>query len=145
MRASPTSPLFQFTNSAGQLREDTAGFLYTYWSPGRRGPNDAQELFEQMLRVLQRRGWSRILVNQVDMQPFSVAEQQWIAREWLPRAVEEGGYRHGAVLVSPNVLVRLATAYVTISVQGLPMIYRSFDTEAAATRWLAQQPGTPAG
>lgn len=123
-----------FTNNAGELRADAVGFLHAYWAPVRRGPQDAQELFEQMMRTLQRRGWSRILINQMDMQPFNVAEQQWIAREWLPRAVREGGYRHGAVLVSPNVLVRLATAYVTISVQGLPMVYRSFDTEAAAVQ-----------
>jgi hypothetical protein len=39
------------------------------------------------------------------------------------------------------VLVRLATAYVTTHVQGLPLAYRSFDTETEAVRWLLDQPG----
>ncbi|WP_046243895.1 hypothetical protein [Hymenobacter terrenus] len=71
------------------------------------------------------------------MRSFTAAEQQWVAHKWLPRAVE-GGYRRGAVVVSPNVLVRLATAYVTTNVQGLPLVYRSFDSEAEAVRWLLQ-------
>jgi hypothetical protein len=45
------------------------------------------------------------------------------------------------VVVSPDVLVRLATAFVTTNVQGLPLVYRTFDTEAQAMQWLAQQPG----
>lgn len=77
------------------------------------------------------------------MQPFSQSEQHWVAHDWRPRAVREGGYRHGAVLVSPNVLVRLATAYVTSHVQGLPLVYRSFDADADAGRWLPQQPARP--
>lgn len=137
-----TPPVY-FSNAAGQLREDPAGFLRADWSATPRGPLDAQALFEQMLRGLQRRGWSRILINQVNMPPFSPAEQQWAAREWLPRAVQEGGYRHGAVVVSPNVLVRLATAYVTTNLQGLPLVYRSFDAETAAVAGLLQQPGSP--
>ena len=51
-----------------------------------------------MLRGLQQRGWSRILINQTQMIPFAPEEQRWIALEWLPRAVQ-AGYRHGAVVV----------------------------------------------
>ncbi|MBF9221659.1 hypothetical protein [Hymenobacter ruricola] len=130
-----------FENAAGRLLADPVGFLRATWSPGPRTLADTQALFEQMLRGLQQQRWSRILINQLAMPPFSPAEQQWIARTWLPRAVAEGGYRHGAVVVSPDVLVRLATAFVTTTVQGLPLVYRSFDTEAAAAAWLAQQPG----
>jgi hypothetical protein len=140
-----TRPLVHFTNAAGQLWEDPAGFLRVDWSSKPRGPLDAQNLFAQMLQSLQQRNWSRILIDQTNMQPFTPAEQQWVAHEWLPRAVRESGYRHGAVLVSPDVLVRLATAYVTTSIQGLPLVYRSFDAEAEAVAWLTQQPATPLG
>jgi hypothetical protein len=47
------------------------------------------------------------------------------------------------VLVSSNVLVRLATAFVTTSIKGLPLAYRSFDTDTDARRWLELQPATP--
>ena len=73
------------------------------------------------------------------MRAFPTAEQQWIAREWLPRAATEGGYRFGAIVLSEDVFTRLATAYVTTSVQGLPLVYRTFTDEAAAVAWLCQQ------
>jgi len=132
-------PLFE--NNAGRLVADDAGFLRTTWSGQRSTLADTQGLFNAMLRGLQQRRWSRILVNQVQMPSFTPAEQQWVSKSWLPRAVAEGGYRFGAVVVSPDVLVRLATAFVTTNVQGLPLVYRTFDTDAQATEWLAQQPG----
>ena len=133
-------PKLYFENAAGQVLLDPAGFLRTNWSKQPLGPQDTRALFEHMLRGLQQYGWSRILINQVGMHPFDPGVQQWITREWLPRAVREGGYRYGAVVVSPDVLVRLATAFITTNVQGLPLTYRSFDTDAEAVRWLLQQP-----
>ena len=128
-----------FTNSAGQLLADPAGFLRVNWGRDARSLAATQALFEQVLAALQRHRWSCILINQTAMLPFSPVEQQWVSTDWLPRAVREGGYRHGAVVVSPAVLVRLATAFVTTNVQGLPLTYRTFDTDAQATAWLAQQ------
>jgi hypothetical protein len=136
-------PSLYFENSAGEVLTDPAGFLRTNWSSHRRSPEATRAIFENMLRGLQHRGWSRILVNQLEMSPLTPGEQRWIASEWLPRAVQ-GGYRHGAVVVSPNVLVRLATAFVTTSIHGLPLTYRSFDSDAEARRWLLQQPASPA-
>ncbi|WP_324674325.1 hypothetical protein [Hymenobacter sp. GOD-10R] len=136
-------PNLYFQNAAGQLLEDPAGFLRANWYSHPRGFDDTRALFTQMQRGLQRYGWSRILVNQVGMQSFSAQEQSWVAQEWLPQAVQEGGYRHGAVVVSREVLVRLATAYITTQVKGLPLVYRSFDTEAEAIQWLLQQPSSP--
>jgi hypothetical protein len=138
----PTALLY-FENNAGQLLLDPAGFLRANWSARQRGAGDAQALFTHMMQALQRHNWSRILINQVGMRPFTAAEQRWVAQEWLPRAVQEGGYRHGAVVVSSEVLVRLATAYITTHVQGLPLVYRSFEADAAAVQWLLQQPATP--
>jgi hypothetical protein len=133
-----------FTNSAGHLQADPAGFLRISWGSQPRQLAATQALFEQLLRQLQATGQSRVLINQTQMPPFSPDEQHWITTNWLPRAATEGGYRHGAVLVSPTVLVRLATAYITTYVQGLPLLYRSFDNEAEAVRWLLQQPASAA-
>ncbi|MCR5888185.1 STAS/SEC14 domain-containing protein [Hymenobacter sp. J193] len=134
--------LLYFENAAGRLLEDPAGFLRVVWTGRPRGPHDAQALFTHMQTALQRHGWSRIFIDQRQMLPFSSQEQTWVARHWLPQAVQ-AGYRHGAVLVSTDVMVRLATAYVTTQVQGLPLVYRSFETEGAAIAWLLQQPMTP--
>ena len=129
-----------FTNEAGQLYEDPAGFLRTYWGSTPRAQNSTQALFERMLLALQHHHWSRVLVNQTGMLAFTPAEQQWIAHDWLPRAVA-AGYRYGAVVVSPQALVRLATSFITTSVMGQPLTYRSFDSETEAAEWLQQQPG----
>ena len=132
-----------YQNTAGQLLEDPAGFLRANWSSQPRRLEATQALFGRMIQALRYHGWSRILVDQLQMTPFTPAEQTWIAQQWLPRAVHEGGYRYGAVLVSPNVIVRLATAYITTQVQNVPLVYRSFQVETEAVKWLLQQPATP--
>lgn len=132
-------PTIYFENAAGRLLEDPAGFLRAHWSRNARQPGDARALFTHIRHALQRHDWSRVLINQVGMIPFSPAEQQWVAQEWLPVAVQ-AGYRHGAIVVSPDVMVRLATAYITTQVHGMPLVYRSFEGEAEAIAWLLQQP-----
>jgi hypothetical protein len=134
---------FFFSNPAGRLMADPEGFVRAYWTAKPRTLADTQALFASMSGALQQRGWSRILVNQVSMRPFSPAEQQWITQEWLPLAVQQSGYRHGAVVVSTDIYARLATSFITTNVGGLPLRYRSFDQEAEALAWLRQQPGSP--
>ncbi|GAB3842575.1 hypothetical protein [Hymenobacter jeollabukensis] len=136
----PAAPSPYFANAAGSLSLDPAGFLRAHWSRGPRRLADTQALFEHMAQALREHGWGRILINQVEMPPFTTQEQEWVARHWLPRAVQQAGYRFGAVVVSPQVLTRLATAYITTSVQGLPLTYRSFDRDADAAAWLLEQP-----
>ncbi|GAB2944318.1 hypothetical protein GCM10027048_06360 [Hymenobacter coalescens] len=136
-----SAPIVYFENMAGRLLEDPAGFLRVEWRSEPRPPGAARELFDQMGLALRQHGWSRILINQGQMQPFSREEQQWVTEHWLPNTVREAGYRFGAVVVSSSVLTRLATAYITTHVQGLPLTYRSFDSDAAAAAWLEQQPG----
>jgi hypothetical protein len=132
-------PTLYFENKAGRLLEEPAGYLRAFWSPGEREPLAFRALFNHMVLALRRHGWHRILVDQRQMRAFSAAEQQWIAQQWLPRAVTEGGYRYGAVIVSEDVFTRLATAYVTTSVQELPLVYRTFTEEATAVAWLLAQ------
>ena len=127
-----------FSNLAGQLAADPAGFLRLDWSGAKRTLADTQGLLTNLARALQQRGWGKVLANQTLMPSFSPAEQQWIAREWLPQAVRESGYRYGAIVVSTDTYARLATAFITTNVGGLPLRYRSFDDAAQATTWLLQ-------
>ena len=130
-----------FTNPAGRLLADPAGYLRAYWTTQPRALADTQALFTSMGAALRQRNWSKILVNQVAMRPFSPAEQQWVTQEWLPQAVQAQGYRYGAVVVSTDIFARLATSFITANVGGLPLRCRSFDQEAEALAWLGQQPG----
>ena len=132
-------PTVYFENTAGRLLTDPAGFLRVVWSNQLRGPQDVEALFTHMTRALRQYGWSRILIDQVAMRRFTPQEQEWVANKWLPHAVQEGGYRFGAVLVSPDVMTRLATAYITTKIQGLSVVYHSFGEEATAVDWLLRQ------
>lgn len=127
-------------NPAGQVLADPAGFLRLEWGSQPRSFAHIQAMFTTAAQALAQRGWSRILINQVGMIPFSPQAQQWVSEEWLPAAVAVSGYRAGAVVVATNVLTRLATAYITTNASNLPLRYRSFDTEAAAVSWLLDQP-----
>lgn len=135
-------PAIYFRNAAGQLLEDAAGFLRVNWSSNLYRPEEVRALFTHMAYALRRNSWSRVLINQIGMRAFSQEEQQWITQEWLPVAVQ-AGYRHGAVVVSEDVMVRLATAYITTQVNNMPLIYRSFINESEALQWLLQQPTSP--
>lgn len=123
-----------FKNPAGQLAADPAGFLRMDWSGTKRTLADTQGLLTHMAEALQQRGWGKVLANQTLMPSFSPAEQQWI-QEWLPRAVLSG-YRYGAIVVSTDTYARLATAFITTNVGGLPLRYRSFDDAVQAIAWL---------
>lgn len=125
-----------FKNPAGELAADPAGFLRMSWSAGPRALADTQALLTQLAHGLRQRGWGRVLADQKQMPPFSPAEQQWISQEWLAFAVRECGYRYGAIVVSSDTYARLATAFITTNVGGLPLRYRSFDDAAPATDWL---------
>lgn len=133
-----TAPLLLLNNAAGQVIADPEGFLRLQWSGQTRAFADTRAMFTTSAQALRHYGWGRILINQVQMQPFSSEEQLWISQQWLPSAVHESGYRFGAVVVATNVLTRLATAFVT-STPELPLRYRSFGTEEEALAWLLQQ------
>ncbi|GAB3634789.1 hypothetical protein GCM10027422_03790 [Hymenobacter arcticus] len=135
-----SSLLVLLRNAAGQVLADPAGFLRLNWGNQPRPFAQTQAMFTTAAQALEERGWSRILINQVSMIPFNSKEQDWISAEWLPAAVQQSGYRFGAIVVASNVLTRLATSYITTSVLALPVRYRSFDSETAAVNWLLLQP-----
>jgi hypothetical protein len=131
----PTLPVL-FTNAAGRLAADPAGFLRMSWSAGPRALADTQGLLTRMAEALRQYGWGKVLADQLLMPSFSPAEQQWISQEWLEFAVHACGYRYGAIVVSSDTYARLATAFITTNVGGLPLRYRSFDEVAQAADWL---------
>ncbi|MGI4761226.1 MAG: STAS/SEC14 domain-containing protein [Janthinobacterium lividum] len=136
--AVPFAPLLDST--AGRVLMDPAGFVRVHWSSQPRTFAETCAMLTTAATALERNGWGRILTNQINMQPFSPREQQWLTQEWLPVAVHTNGYRFGAVVVATNVLTRLATAFVTTSFSDMPLRYRSFDAEAEAVAWLLRQP-----
>lgn len=85
-----------------------------------------------LLQALSRNRWSKVLTDQRLMAPYTPAELAWLSEEWLPRAVHEHGYHHGAFIVSHDVFTRLAMNQLVLANRALPLTYRTFETEAAA-------------
>lgn len=133
------APTLVFENAAGRIEADPAGFMRSYWGPGHRTLAETQALLWGLSQGMRHYRWPLVLADQVAMLPFSPEEQAWITEEWLPAAVHEAGYRAGAIVLATNIYSRLATAFVTTNVHGLPLRYRSFDDEAAAVAWLLRQ------
>lgn len=133
------APTLVFENAAGRIEADPTGFMRSCWAPGSRTLADTQAFLHGLSQEIRRHGYPYVLINQVEMTSLTPEEQAWIAQEWLPAAVREAGYRAGAVVLATDIYSRLATAFVTTNVHGLPIRYRSFDEEQAAIAWLLKQ------
>lgn len=132
----PATRSLYFENSTGRLWEEPEGYLRLEYKPGPRELMQFRAMLTHTAQALSRRQWTRILVDQRQMAPFNPAEQAWMTTEWLPKAVHEHGYRHGAVLVAHNVFARLAMTQLVLASRDLPHTYRTFESEAEALAWL---------
>ena len=131
----PTRSLY-FENSVGRIWEEPQGFLRLEYRSGLREAVQFRALLTHTAQALSRRQWSKILVDQRDMSPFNPSEQDWMTNEWLPRAVQENGYRLGAILVAHNVFARLAMNQFMMASRNLEHTYRTFEAEETAVDWL---------
>jgi hypothetical protein len=131
----PSRSLY-FENSIGRIWEEPDNYLRLEYRPGVRDAVQFRALLTHTAQALARQGWSKILVDQRNMTPFSPNERDWMTDEWLPRAVNEHGYRYGAVLVARDVFARLAMNQFVMATRNLPHTYRTFEDEEAALAWL---------
>ncbi|MDB5234179.1 MAG: hypothetical protein JWR44_1172 [Hymenobacter sp.] len=134
---SPATRSLYFENSCGRVWEEPDGYLRLEYRSGSRTVDQFRALLTHTSQALSRRKWSKILVDQRQMAPYSPVEQDWMTNEWLPSAVNEYGYRYGAVLVAHDVFARLAMNQFMMASRGLPHVYRTFEQEEEATAWLS--------
>lgn len=125
-----------FKNNAGCLWEEPQGYLRLDYNAGIREEAQFRALLTHARQALRRNGWSRILVNQQLMSAFTPTEESWMTTEWLPLAVRENGYRHGAVIVAHNVFARLAMSSLVLNSRQLGHVYRNFEHDEEAIKWL---------
>ena len=136
---SAASRTIYFKNNAGCLWEEPEAYLRLDYYPGVRSETQFQALLTHAQQAMRRHNWSKMLINQQQMSAFSPSEESWMINEWLPRAVREGGYRFGAIVVAHNVFARLAMTSVVMSSRKLGHLYRSFEHETEAITWLVAQ------
>ncbi|MGY3088186.1 hypothetical protein ACVWYF_001219 [Hymenobacter sp. UYAg731] len=125
-----------FENSVGRIWEEPDGYLRLEYRSGLREMVQFRALLTHTAHALSRRQWSKIMVDQRNMAPFSASEQDWMTTEWLPRAVQENGYRFGAILVAHDVFARLAMNQFIMASRHQAHTYRTFEAEEMAVDWL---------
>jgi hypothetical protein len=128
-----------FENSAGRVWAEPAGYLRLDYHPGRRPEGDFRALLTHARQAMSRHHTGRLLINQRQMAGFSSTEERWMVDHWLPTAVQENGYRFGAVLVANDVFARLAMSSIAMASRDMEHQYHNFDDEAAAVTWLLAQ------
>ncbi|UOQ69228.1 STAS/SEC14 domain-containing protein [Hymenobacter volaticus] len=128
-----------YENAVGRVVDDPLGFARLTYQSSVRVADSFHAFLGHVTRLMARRGDGCLLVDQRRMSPFTPDEQRYVIEQWLPRTVQEGGYRYGAVIVAEDVFARLATASVVTAVRELPMQYRYFEQEAEAIAWLLHQ------
>jgi len=128
-----------FENAAGRIWTEPAGYLRLDYHAGRRQETDFRALLTHLRQAMSRHGRGRVLINQRLMTGFSAAEERWMVQEWLPTAVQENGYRFGAVLVADDVFARLAMSNVAMASRDLYHQYHNFADEQEAVAWLLEQ------
>ncbi len=126
-----------FKNTAGCIWEEPENYLRLDYYPGAREETQFKALLTHVRQAMRRHGWSRLLINQQQMSPFTPAEESWMVKEWLPQTVREAGYRYGAIMVAHDVFARLAMSNLVMTSRGLGHTYRNFEQEKEAVDWLA--------
>ncbi|MBC6988667.1 hypothetical protein [Hymenobacter sp. BT491] len=127
-----------FENALGRILEHADGYAWLHYHAGARNLADVQAFLVHTGRLLQRRGWHKMLSDQRLLKPFTEADQALILDYWRARRVEAGPVT-GAVLLSQDVFTRLSFSQIRHQANGV-LAYRLFEKEAEATAWLSQQP-----
>ena len=130
-----TPETLYFENQAGQLYYRAAGYAHLVWRPGRLPLATIEAYYEQVLALLLSTNARLILSEHGQRAPLSQEAQNWLATNWIPRAMSLGSVRHCAIVEGADPLHRLSTqSVVSTSPEGFT--FKRFDTLHAAERWL---------
>jgi hypothetical protein len=124
-----------FQNSVGKVFYQPAGYVRLAWATGRQPLETIQAFYEQVLALLQSTGVRRVLSDHGQRAPLSIAAQEWLTTNWIPRAISQARTRHCAIVEGGDPLHRLSTQSV-VSTAPADFQFKRFDTFAAADAWL---------
>lgn len=124
-----------YQNEAGRLLYNTAGYVHLAWSAERISQAALEAFYEQTLALLLRTSATKILSEHGGRRPLSAEAQQWIATNWVPRAIAEADFGYCAIVEGEDPIHRLATQSV-ISISPTQLLYKRFSEVAEADAWL---------
>ncbi|WP_375434909.1 hypothetical protein [uncultured Hymenobacter sp.] len=141
MAAQPAiSSLLLFENSLARIVQEADHLICVYWHAGLREEAGAQLVFQQVRTAQQQTGCTKLLMNEQLAGIFTEAAKAWLVENWLPHLTRSGGFRHVACVLPTDVFARLSNVPVQVQAKSLHLPFQPFSSEAAARRWLHQQP-----
>ncbi|MCC3157557.1 hypothetical protein LJ737_09920 [Hymenobacter sp. 15J16-1T3B] len=114
-------------------------YLHLAWSATKTSPDELRAVYEQALRALQHFGLHKVLSDHTQRPPLPADVSEWVAQEWIPRAVQEAGYSHCAVVENHAPLGRLAAQSIGAQLPTGLLTFRYFATLPEAAAWLQAQ------
>ncbi|HSB95179.1 MAG TPA: hypothetical protein VLC91_01950 [Spongiibacteraceae bacterium] len=91
-------------------------------------------VLENVIKMLKQHGLSRILGDDTAIPVIHASDQDWIVKNWFPRAIA-AGWRVSANRVPAEYFGQLTTSSVQAKVPA-PVVIRSFSELAEARAWL---------
>ncbi|UOG77689.1 hypothetical protein MTX78_25110 (plasmid) [Hymenobacter tibetensis] len=122
---------------AGELQICPEGYIHLIWAPESLDSDAAQAVFTEVLRLLQRTGYSKLLTDQRQRATASEAYMGWLLAIWLTQVGGGGHLTHVAVVPARALDLRLQA--VDVCRQGqyrYGIMSQFFDTPEAASQWL---------
>ncbi|TGE14691.1 hypothetical protein [Hymenobacter elongatus] len=136
LKPTATSSIY-FRNPLCTISYHAEGYLQLLWTAVATTGPELQALYEHTLQALRHHRTGKLLTDHRQRQPLPLSTQQWIAQEWIPRAVREASYSHCAIVENQTPLGRLAARAVGEAV-AIPLTFRFFSVPTEAVAWLAQ-------
>lgn len=100
---------------------------------------EGRAVLEAAIRALTEHQASRFLYDGLNMKVIKQDDQEWIAQDWLPRALA-AGLRHTAMVIPKSGLAMMNVDDITASVPDNEIDVRYFTTVGKAREWLAGSP-----
>ncbi|GAA4392311.1 STAS/SEC14 domain-containing protein [Hymenobacter koreensis] len=138
IQSAPSTTSVHFRNAAGFVGAEPGAYVYLAWTGEAMSSADMRALYNEALQALKQLRLTKILSDHRQMPPILPIDQQWLAQDWVPRAIGEASYECCAVVQSQNVFNRLGTAQVIMQLTA-PLVIKYFDDLAAAAAWLQRQ------
>jgi hypothetical protein len=132
----PTNASLYFHNELASVLEHADGYARIDWNPVPIQSSVLRTIYEQVLQLLRVSGFTKILSDHQLMPPLQPADQAWLSENWVPRAIAEAGYRHGAVVEDHDLVSLTSIVQVVQQLDGLPLTVRYFEDDRRAAEWL---------
>lgn len=101
--------------------------------------DDARHGLDAGLALFQRKHTSRWLADVRLLGPVRQVDQQWINRDWFPRAIA-AGLRFMATVVPKSAIARMSVKQIMSKVNDVDIVNSNFPDLEQARSWLRSQP-----